>query len=112
MDSETRRVYDRMRLYVLMQDHPEWRPEAFTQVIDRTVRWVRKWQKRFADDKTGALAMFLSRSRAPLTRPRQTSPEVKQVVGQLREQLSAYVPQLLFSHSNSGGRSSASQSRA
>lgn len=88
MDSETKRVYDRMHLYFMMQAHPNWQPEALAKAVGRTPRWVRKWQRRFANDQSGTLTMFLSQSRAPHSRPRQTSPEVKLVIGQLREQLS------------------------
>ena len=90
MDSETRRIYDRMRLHFLMQEHPHWRPDAFAEVIGRTVRWVRKWQTRFANAVDTTLAMFVSQSRAPHTRPNQTPKEVKLVIGQLREQLSKH----------------------
>ncbi len=85
MDSETRRIYDRMRLYFMMQEHPTWRPEALAEIIGRTARWVRQWQRRFANDASGTLTLFLSRSRAPHSRPNQTSQAVKVVIGHLRE---------------------------
>ncbi len=88
MDSETRRIYDRMRLYFMMQEHPTWGSEALAEIIGRTARWVRQWQRRFANDQSGTLTLFLSRSRAPHSRPNQTSQAVKVVIGPLREQLS------------------------
>ncbi len=33
MDSETRRIYDRMRLYFMMQEHPTWGPKALAEII-------------------------------------------------------------------------------
>lgn len=98
MDSETRRFYDRMRLYFLMQAHPHWHPDSLAEVIGRTGRWVRDWQQRFAEDQSGTLGMFCSRSRAPHTRPEQTSQEVKHLIGRLREQLSEKY------HRNAGAR--------
>ncbi|NIV29216.1 MAG: hypothetical protein GWN58_06810, partial [Anaerolineae bacterium] len=88
MNSECRRIYDRMHLYVLMETHPHWCPEAYARVLDRSVKWVRKWQQRFAEDDTGTLAMFRSQSRAPKSRPRETPNEVKRVIADLRDELS------------------------
>ena len=88
MDSEIQRMYDRLRLYYLMKKHPRWSTESYAHLVERTPQWVRKWKKRFEEDESGTLAMFISRSRAPHTRPRQTRDEVKKVIGDLREELS------------------------
>lgn len=88
MESEIRRMYDRFHLYFLMQEHPHWSPASYAEVIGRSRRWVRKWQKRLREDENGTLAKFVSASRAPKTRPKETSPEVKNLVGDLREDLS------------------------
>jgi len=88
MDSEVQRMYDRIRLYYLMKQQPIWSAESYARVIGRTPQWVRKWKKRFDEDESGTLAKFMSRSRAPHTRPRQTPEQVKKVIGDLREELS------------------------
>ena len=47
MDMESQRIYYRMRLYRLSQEHPDWKPAQFAEVIGRSERWVTKWLKRF-----------------------------------------------------------------
>jgi len=88
MDSEIQRVYDRITLYYLMQDHPDWKSERYTEHIDRTASWVRKWRARIQQEETITLQTFLSQSRAPKSRPNQTSKHVKKIIGDLREELS------------------------
>ena len=88
MDNEIRRLYDRLRLYFLMREQPHWSPESYAEVLERSAKWARKWQQRFAEDESGTLAMFVSASRAPQTRPNQTPDAVKEVIADLREDLS------------------------
>jgi len=88
MDSEVQRVYDRLQLYFLVQKHPKWTDKAYAEQIGRCPRWVRKWRGRLADKTTLVMQDVLSRSRAPKTRPRQTPEPVKEVISQLREELS------------------------
>lgn len=87
MDSESQRIYDRMKLHKLAQKHPEWNTAQLAWEIGRSERWARKWLKRFAETTEPSFRMYHSHSRAPKTRPRQTPPEVKEVICELREQL-------------------------
>ncbi len=98
MESEVQWVYDRLRLYSLMQEHPLWSPESYAEVLGRSSKWARKWQARFMSSKNKNLSMFLSHSRAPKNRPRQTSKEVKLIIGNLRQELSEKY------HRNAGAR--------
>lgn len=88
MDSEIRRMYDRLRLYFLIREQPNWAAESYAELIGRSAKWVRKWMRRFTEDQSGTLALFLSQSRAPKTCPKQTPESVKTLIGDLREALS------------------------
>lgn len=88
MDSESQRIFDRMRLHRLMLAHPHWGPAQLAQAIGRSERWARKWVKRLKAVEQPSFEMYRSRSRAPKTRPRQTPEPVKDVICQLREELS------------------------
>ena len=54
--------------------------------LGRSASWVRKWRQCHA---TNGWAGLKSRSRAPVTNPRQTQPEVEQAVCQIRSELEA-----------------------
>ena len=88
MDTESQRIYDRMTLYQLLKSHPEWGSTQLADRVNRSERWVRKWKRRLSEVVTPDFTMFLSQSRAPKTRPRQTLKAVKDVICQLRESLS------------------------
>lgn len=88
MNSECRRIYHRMQLYVLAEKHPHWHTASYATYLDKSERWVRKWLHRFETHEDSTLGMFLSESRAPKTQHRQTAPEVKKLIGDLREELS------------------------
>lgn len=88
MDTESQRVYDRMRLYRLAQQHPDWKPRRYAEELGKTAKWVRTWLARIEAAQTVTLQTFLSRSRAPKHRPRQTPNKVKKVISELRVQLS------------------------
>lgn len=80
MDTESQRIYDRMSLHQLMQAHPHWTAAQLAAAEGRSERWARKWVKRFHSAETADLGMYLSQSRAPKTRPRQTDETVKDVI--------------------------------
>ncbi|MCL4880521.1 MAG: DDE-type integrase/transposase/recombinase [Anaerolineae bacterium] len=88
MDSESQWIYDRMTLYTLSQQHPTWKATQLGAAMGRSERWVRKWLKRFAAVEAPHFKMFVSQSRAPKTRPQQTSDGVKDVICDLRVSLS------------------------
>lgn len=88
MDTESDRIYDRMTLYRLMNQHPSWTTAQLAKSVGRTKRWGRKWFRRFKDNEVKTFKMFQSNSRAPKTRPRQTPEAVKDAICQLRQTLS------------------------
>lgn len=88
MDTENQRIYDRMTLYRLMQANPTWSPAHLAEVVGRSERWGRKWIKRLKAVEVPNFGMFVSQSRAPKTRSRQTNEQVKDVICTLRETLS------------------------
>ena len=88
MDTESQRIYDRMTLHRLSTENPHWKSPQLADSIGRSERWVRKWLSRFAQATEDHFSMYLSQSRAPKTVTRQTAPEVKDVICDLREILS------------------------
>lgn len=88
METETQWIYDRMALYHLHTVYPAWSPARLAQAIGRSERWARKWLHRLKAVITPSLSMYLSQSRAPKTRPRQTPEPVKDVICDLRVELS------------------------
>lgn len=88
MDTESQWIFDRMQLYRLWQAHPDWSLRQYGYQLGYDVNWVRKWLNRFKTRATRSFRMFLSESRAPKSCPHKTSPEVKKVIGELREELS------------------------
>jgi transposase InsO family protein len=88
MDTESQQIYDRMHLYKLHLAHPYWTPPRLAEAVGRSERWARKWMRRFQAVAAPGFSMYLSQSRAPKTRPRQTSEAIKEVICELRETLS------------------------
>lgn len=88
MDSESQRVYDCMTLHKLMKDHPSWSTTQLAAEVGRSERWTRKWKTRLRSSPDLHFRMYLSQSRAPRSRPRQTPEIVKDAIGELRVTLS------------------------
>ena len=80
---------DRIRLYQLSREHPDWRLRQLAQAVGRCLSWVKKWLKRFREAPEPSLAMFRSLSRAPHSRPRQIGLAVRDVILSLRDDLKA-----------------------
>ena len=78
---------DRMHLYHLRRQHPDWTLSRLAEEIGRCLSWVKKWLKRFRETQTPSLAMFQGRSRAPKRRPRQVVDAVRDVILSLRDTL-------------------------
>lgn len=78
---------DRMRLYQLRREHPEWTLVQLAQAVGRCLSWVKKWLKRFREAGEASLAMFKSQSRAPHHRPHQIVEAVREAILSLRDQL-------------------------
>lgn len=78
---------DRMRLYQLRREHPEWTLVQLAQAVGRCLSWVKKWLKRFREAGEVRLEMFKSQSRAPHHRPYQVVEGVREAILSLRDQL-------------------------
>jgi len=88
MDTESERIYDRMRLHQLSEQQPNWMPAQLAAELKRSERWARKWVRRFQAVTEPSFKMYLSQSRAPKKRARQTPDVVKDVICDLRVSLS------------------------
>lgn len=60
MDTESQWIYDRMRLYHLMLNHPSWSPRQLAETVGRSERWGRKWVQRFKSAATANFSLFRS----------------------------------------------------
>jgi hypothetical protein len=67
MDSESDRIFDRMRLHRLMEKHPDWSNKRFADETGKSDGWVRKWKSRLANPTENTFKKYLSKSRAPQT---------------------------------------------
>ena len=81
--------FDRMRLFQVRRDHPDWKLPHLAQEVGRSLSWVKKWLKRFREAGPPTLAMFKSRSRAPHQRSRQVVAAVRDAILSLRDELKA-----------------------
>jgi hypothetical protein len=88
MESEPKWVYERMKLYELMQAHPDWSSRHYAHVLGHDQKWVLKWKRRIETGIEISVKTFQSQSRAPNQPPRQIPEEAKAVICQLREELS------------------------
>jgi transposase InsO family protein len=84
--SEVDWVVDRAKLYDLHRQNPENSTEYFAQQLKRSVRWVKKWIKRFAQADPDDETMFLSQSRARHTSSKKVTPEVEKAVLSIRDE--------------------------
>lgn len=79
---------DRMRLYMLRRDHPDWTLQQLADHLKYSLSWVKKWLRRFRAVAQPTLAMFEGQSRAPKRQPRQIVDRVRQAILSLRDELS------------------------
>jgi hypothetical protein len=89
MDNETTWMFERMKLYQLLQTNPEWSLRQLARELGHDVQWVRRWRARIKAAPTITLDVFRSQSRARKTFPQRISEEAKRLVGELRQELSA-----------------------
>lgn len=89
MDNETTWMFERMKLYQLLQTNPEWSLRQLARELGHDVQWVRRWRARIQAAPTITLDVFRSQSRARKTFPERISEEAKRLVGELRQELSA-----------------------
>ena len=89
MDCEAKRRHDRIRLHELLIEHPEWTNMAYAEAIGRNPGWVKDWKERLAGKPLKEdFTIYESKSRAPKTIWRETPEIVKDVICELREELS------------------------
>ncbi len=84
MDTESERIFHRMRLYFLLKDQPDWSNRRCANHLNLSEKFVRTWRNRFVDNPPNILEMCRSRSRAPHHPPKQVAPAVKDAIGDLR----------------------------
>ncbi|MBA3868265.1 MAG: transposase [Anaerolineae bacterium] len=80
---------ERMKLFQIMQEHPDWSTARLAETIQHSLSWVKKWCQRFRNTKQVSLELFQSQSRAPKTRSKSLTPLVRDVILSLRDQLKA-----------------------
>jgi hypothetical protein len=85
MDGEASWVYERMKLYELLEMQPNLSNRQYARLLGHDHNWVRKWRLRFRDAEPITVKSFQSHSRAPKTPPERISEAAKEIVCQLRE---------------------------
>jgi transposase InsO family protein len=88
MKDETEWILERIKLYQLMRQHPDWSNRQYARELGHEPKWVRKWKARIEAAATITLEVFRSHSRAPKTGRHKIGEEARQLVCQLRQQLS------------------------
>lgn len=88
MKSETEWTLERIKLYELMQQHPDWSYRAYARELGHDPSWVQKWYRRIKTAKPLNIDTFKSQSRAPKNPPHKISTEAKQLVVELTKELS------------------------
>ena len=88
MTQETAWVFERIKLYQLMQARPDWSLRRYARELGHDPKWVRRWVQRFKAAPTLTLEVFRSRPHVPKTIPKKIGPEARQLVSDLRQQLS------------------------
>ena len=82
-------VCERIKLYKLMKEHPDWGCRRLANALQRDIKWVAKWRKRFLALRTAPkLEDFASESRRPKHCPQRPSPAAQAVILDLRLRLS------------------------
>jgi hypothetical protein len=88
MDSESARIFERMQLYHLLKKYPEWTNQHFADELGKSESWVRKWCSRFMRTSQPNFKIYLSESCAPKTIWRETPVVMKNVIADMRVELS------------------------
>ena len=78
---------DRIRLYELKKQNPEWTQKKLATALSRSLSWVKKWLKRFREAKPVTATTFKGLSRAPHHRSRAIVDAVRDAVLDIRDQL-------------------------
>lgn len=88
MLSENEWVLERIKLYELAKTHPTWSLRQYARQLGHDVKWVSKWLGRIRAASEVSLDLFKSWSRAPKTVYRHIEEKAKEIVCDLRQQLS------------------------
>lgn len=88
MNSETGWTLERMKLYQLTQTYPDWSLRQYARELGHDLKWVRQWTTRFKTASTVSLETFQCRSHAPKHCARRVSLQAKQLIVDLRHELS------------------------
>lgn len=88
MLSESELIYERQRLFTLMQENPDWSLRAYARTVQHDLKWVRTCAERLEGLVTPTLEAFRSQSRKPKHSPKQLAQKVKDTICTLRETLS------------------------
>lgn len=88
MESENAWMFERMKLYELTRQYPDWSLRRYAREVGHDVQWVRRWIARFRASVPVTLETLRSRSRAPHHRRPRIHEDAKQIVGDLRRELS------------------------
>ncbi len=82
-------IRDRVILWELRNTHPDWTITRLAEEVQRSLRWVKKWLKRFkAYPPEEHPEVFFSRSRAPHNPQRKVTETIRERVIELRDRLS------------------------
>lgn len=85
MDSETYCVGERVKLYQLIQQHPDWSLHTYARTLGHDHKWVQRWKARLhVAPSPLTLDTFKSRSHAPKHPPKRVDPDLKSQVLELR----------------------------
>jgi hypothetical protein len=88
MESKVRWFSERYKLYELMEAHPNWALRQYARKLQHDLKWVRKWAARFRQTETINSKSFCSCARVPKKAPKRISEAAKDIIVQLREDLS------------------------
>jgi hypothetical protein len=80
---------DRINLYFLQQQHPDWSQQEYAAALHRSKSWVGKWQRRLHRVPTADLvalhAIALGQSRARKQPPERIDPEIEAEILAIRD---------------------------
>jgi hypothetical protein len=72
---------DRINLYFLQQQHPDWSQQAYADALHRSKSWVGKWHSRLRGVPTGNLEALhhvaVGQSRARKQPPERIDPQIE-----------------------------------
>jgi hypothetical protein len=49
MFSESEWIFERQKLYTLIEEHPDWSLRGYARALQHDLRLLRKWIKRFRE---------------------------------------------------------------